>query len=165
MRPITLALTLAASTAGAMPFAAQASDYANMEPPAGTFAANIASPHDLVVAREALQQGQYERAAWLLGALADGSRNPQVQLMAGFAHLGSGQTARAEGYFHRSLRLDGDSAIARQGMGLVALARGDRDGAKAELAKLEQAAARCTGTCTRAAQIESAAASLRRAIG
>ncbi|MFM5930877.1 MAG: tetratricopeptide repeat protein [Novosphingobium sp.] len=142
-----------------------ASEYATLSPPDGTYAASIPVKSDLARARMALQNGDYSRAASLFAPLADGSLDPGIQLMAGFANLGAGDLARANIYFHRSMRRNASNPAALQGLGLVALARGDRDGAKAELAKLEQAAARCTGTCTRAAQIESAAASLRRAIG
>lgn len=131
----------------------------------GTFAAQAPSPSDLGRAQEALQQGQFRRAAWLLAPLADGGFNPQVHLLAGFANLGAGDTAKAERYFQRSLRFDSRSVMARQGLGLVALARGNRAAAQAELGWIERAGASCAGKCDQARQIDSAAASLRRAIG
>lgn len=123
------------------------------------------APADLVRAKRELAAGNYGNAARLLEYLADGSRDPAVPLLAGFANLGAGKVDRAELYFGRTLALDMHSAAARQGLGLAALARGDRSGAEAQLAQLEEAQRLCAGKCSRAEALGHAVTSLRSALG
>lgn len=113
----------------------------------------------------AFTERRYSTAVTRLEPLADGSDNPAVVLLTGFANLGAGSLGRAELYFNRGLVLDRSSPTALQGLGLTALARGDRAAAEARLAALEAAGQACAGQCTRADEIARASASLRRAIG
>jgi tetratricopeptide (TPR) repeat protein len=129
-----------------------------------SYAIMAAAPADFVRAKRELAAGNYGEAARLLEYLADGSRNPAVPLLAGFANLGAGNLGRAELYFGRTLTLDMHSAEARQGLGLAALARGDRAEAQAQLAQLEDAQRRCTSTCSRAEALGRAVTSLRRVL-
>jgi Flp pilus assembly protein TadD len=124
-----------------------------------------AAPADFAQAKRELAAGRYGSAALMLERLADGSRDPAVQVLTGFANLGAGKLARAELYFGRTLALDTHSAEARQGLGLAALARGDRAGAVAQLAQLEEAQRLCAGKCSRAEALGRAVASLKSALG
>lgn len=156
---------LAALIAVAAPTAASAQDFAPSDAVAESYRLSNPSRADFVSARTELEAGRYETAAHLYDRLADGTGNQNVRLLAGFANLGAGRIERAEVHFERSLELDHRSAFARLGLGMVAISRGDRSVASEQLESLNQARARCDGTCRQADEIEQAAASLRRAIG
>lgn len=146
---------------------AMAQDYSPNPYIAGldTYASQYPATADFVQARAALDAGNFESAARMYTRLADGTANPSVSLLAGYANLGAGRIGQAEAQFERSLWLDNRSAFARHGLGMVALLKGDRPAAAAQLSMLEGASARCRDDCPRADEIERALASLRRAIG
>ncbi len=133
--------------------------------PIMTYSILVPADSDFTRARDELQSGHFTSASRLYSRLADGSFDHHTVLLAGYASLGAGQLERAERYFERSLSLDRHNAFSRHGLGLSALAQGDRAGAAAQLDLIDRAAARCGGECSRAGEIERAAASLRRAIG
>lgn len=119
---------------------------------------------DLALGQAALAAGDYPRAVRLLEPLADGSRNSQIKLLAGYANLGAGRIGKAERHFGAALKLSYDAPFAHLGLGLAAVARGDRAEAAVRLERIEQARERCAQTCSRAAQLDQAAGSLRRAL-
>lgn len=130
-----------------------------------TYSIVAPSSADFRRAQAELAAGRYADAARLLEPLADGSRTPATVLLTGYAHLGAGNFARAELYFERTLALDFGNPRARQGLGLAALARGDRGAAAEQLGKLEQARRACQRLCSHGSELDSAIASLRGAIG
>lgn len=134
-------------------------------PVATTFGLGEHGRSDYARASMALAQARYSEASRLLARLADGSFDPQVQLMTGYASLGEGNARQAGTYFERALRLDNRSVPARHGLALAAFASGDRASAAAQLAELTEARGRSASGSTRAVELDRAIASLRRVIG
>lgn len=162
MHKTVLAFTVLAVSAPA--FASETSA-ANTDAVISSYSIKAAVPTDFIRAKRELAAGNYGNAARLLEYLADGSRNPEVPLLAGYANLGAGKVGRAELYFGRTLALDYANPQALQELGLAALARGDRGAATAQLGKLELARRDCARLCSRGAELDRAIASLRGTIG
>ena len=161
----TVALTAILFLAGASQAVASGAisgDGAQIDP--GSYAASVPAASDYARARTALLAGDYDRAVFLLEPLADGAGVP-AQLLAGYANLGAGRIDRAEFYFNRAVGRDRSNAFGLHGLGLVALAKGDRVGATTQLELLQSAERRCKRTCSQSAEIGRALASLTRAIG
>lgn len=155
-----IALASAAEADVPMAFPADAAQTA-----AASYAIYNPGGSDFAKGRAALLAGDYARAVRLLEPLADGDFNPATKLLAGYANLGAGRIERAELYFARTLASDSRNPFGRHGLGLVALTKGDRPAAVAQLELLQRANRRCDSTCARAGEIASALSSLQRAIG
>ena len=162
--PAALALSLATAASAQSPPAnlPGASDYGTVVQSYGILAPSSSA---FARARAALDEGDYARARHLFAPLADGSMNPQIHVLTGYADLGAGYARKAQARFERALALDVWNAQARQGLGLAFVAQGRRDLARAELATLETARDRCAASCRTAVDYPPAIASLRRAIG
>ncbi len=132
---------------------------------AASYAIYAPAGSDYARGRAALTKGDYSRAVTLLTPLADGSMNPELHLLAGYARLGTGALDQAESHFSRASGLAARDPVARLGLGLVAVARGDRVAAQGMLAELERAQSACDGACRDAAKMDKAVDSLRRALG
>jgi hypothetical protein len=144
MRKSCLALAVLAFSVPAFASESSATDNEAVNSSYGMLAA---APADFVQAKRELAAGNYGTAARLLEYLADGSLDPAMPLLAGYANLGAGRVGRAELYFGRTLGLDSRSAEAQ-----------------VQLATLEEAQRRCANTCSRAEALGRAVTSLRRVL-
>lgn len=148
-----------------LPALAEANTVDSVLAVAASYSITAPAKSDLGRAVARLRTGQYRSASILFKSLADGSMNLGVVLMSGFAHLGAGEIGRARIYFARSLGLDCGNALSMHGLGLVALAQGDRIAAVGQLAGLDRLRRQCQSQCRNSHEIALAGNSLRRAIG
>lgn len=132
---------------------------------AASYAIYAPAGSDYARGRAALSDGDYPRAVALLTPLADGSMNPELHMLAGYARLGTGALDQAERHFSRASGLAARDPVARLGLGLVAVARGHRAAAQSVLADLERTQTACGSGCKDAARIDNAVDALRRALG
>lgn len=157
-----LSLSAVAAPALSQP-ALPGSDAITQQVVSTSYALSAPAGSDLARGHAALLEGRYETARLLLDPLADGAMSPTVQLLAGYANLGTGRSGKAARLFERSLAADRTNPFALHGLGLAKIAAG-RD-AGAELAALEAARDACKSGCRTAQDLDQAIASLRRAIG
>ncbi len=86
-----------------------------------------------------INQERFEDAIVLLGRSAEASGpHPDIFNYLGFAHRKLGRVKAARGYYDRALALDPDHRGATEYLGELYLQTGDLDGAKAQLARLDE---------------------------